>query len=293
MLLRAFDTVACPVVFLSGHLLKLVRRAGVQRLPLSKRALLSVGVLPIRDHYYEPLFNPRELNGQLRMLNGIDWNVDGQTALLKELLPFVQELPANWSFCQNAAFGPGDADIWYGMIRRFKPRRIVEVGSGYSTRIAQSAIAQNGVLSTHICIEPYEMPWLESSGVTQVIRQKVEDVDRKAFALLKANDILFIDSSHVIRPQGDVLTEILDILPILERGVIVHFHDIFSPHDYPQKWIVDEVRLWNEQYLLEAFLTENAHWSVLLALNQLQHSGQFASFPFVTSEPGSFYIRKN
>ena len=73
-------------------------------------------------------------------------------------------------------------------------------------------------------------------------------------------DILFIGSSHVIRPQGDVLFEYLELLPTLKRGVIVHVHDIFSPRDYPQSWLLDEVRLWNEQYLLEAFLTDNEHW---------------------------------
>ena len=94
------------------------------------------------------------------------------------------------------------------------------------------------------------------------------------------------------------MTEILEILPDLAPGVIVHFHDIFSPRDYPRQWIVDEVRLWNEQYMLEAFLTHNGSWSIIAALNYLHHSHRqelVAACPLLTSarEPGSFYIVKN
>ena len=93
---------------------------------------------------------------------------------------------------------------------------------------------------------------LEKIGVT-VIRQKVEGLGKAVFAELEKGDILFIDSSHIIRPQGDVLFEYLESLPSLNRGVIVHIHDIFSPKDYLKEWVTNEVRFWNEQYLLEAF----------------------------------------
>ena len=130
-----------------------------------------------------------------------------------------------------------------------------------------------------------------------VVRQCVEDVDKEIFSELEENDILFIDSSHVIRPQGDVLFELFELLPALKPGVIVHIHDIFSPRDYPIEWIRDEVRLWNEQYLLEAFLTSNREWKVIGALNYLHHNyyEQLNSVcPYLTkdSEPGSFYIQK-
>ncbi len=117
------------------------------------------------------------------------------------------------------------------------------------------------------------------------------------FRSLAAGDILFIDSSHVIRPRGDVVFEYLEILPALDVGVIVHIHDIFLPRDYPAEWIVDEVRFWNEQYLLEAFLTLNSDWKVIGALNFLRHHHYQelkAKCPFLTDdrEPGSFYIER-
>ena len=148
----------------------------------------------------------------------------------------------------------------------------------------------------HICIEPYEMPWLEKTSAT-VIRKKIEELDKSFFAELDENDILFIDSSHVIRPQGDVLFEYLELLPSLRKGVIVHVHDIFSPKDYPAEWIRKEVKFWNEQYLLEAFLTLNSSWKIIGALNYLHYNHYDklkAKCPFLTpnQNPGSFYIQK-
>lgn len=130
-----------------------------------------------------------------------------------------------------------------------------------------------------------------------MVRRKVEDLDPTFFASLRENDILFIDSSHIIRPQGDVLFEYLRLLPALNKGVIVHVHDIFSPRDYPARWMRDEVRFWNEQYLLEAFLTHNGAWQVMGALNYLRHHHQeklkaIAPFLGPRNEPGSFYMRK-
>jgi hypothetical protein len=113
------------------------------------------------------------------------------------------------------------------------------------------------------------MPWLEAAGI-QVIRQRVEDLDLSMFDKLRENDILFIDSSHIIRPQGDVLREYLQIIPRLATGVIVHVHDIFTPRDYTA-YFYNVPRLWNEQYLLEAFLACNKSWEVLLAANMLKH----------------------
>jgi hypothetical protein len=151
----------------------------------------------------------------------------------------------------------------------------------------------------HICIEPYEMPWLEKLDVT-VLRKKVEDVEKSLFSSLEKDDILFIDSSHIIRPQGDVLFEFLEILPILNSGVIIHVHDVFTPHDYPPEWIINNHTLWNEQYLLEAFLSNNSDFQIIGALNYLKHefrrefdtacpnSGKAAE-----DEPGSFWLKKN
>ncbi len=123
----------------------------------------------------------------------------------------------------------------------------------------------------HVCIEPYDMAWLEELRDVEIVRELVEEMDRSLFASLEANDMLFIDSSHMIRPQGDVLCEHLEILPALKRGVFVHVHDIFTPRDYPAIWVKDQVRFWNEQYLVEAFLTGNRDFKIVGALNFLKH----------------------
>jgi hypothetical protein len=310
-LLPPVDIMLMPFVYAAAWLLKNVRRAGVQRLPLCKSALMNVGVFPIRNHYYEPQFDnrtPKPDFSEDRNLSGVNWNISGQLELLErfmfsqELMDIPKKKPESLKFyINNGAFESGDAEYWYQLIRTIKPGKIFEIGSGNSTLMAISAIAQNqsddpNYKCEHICIEPYEMPWLEETGVS-VVRSKVEDVELSFFSKLQENDILFIDSSHIIRPQGDVLFEYLELLPSLRKGVIVHIHDIFSPKNYLKEWLQDEVRFWNEQYLLEAFLTHNSTWKVVGALNYLHHN-HYEKFktvaPFLTPErePGSFYIQK-
>lgn len=305
------DIILLPVFYPAACLMKLVRKAGVNRLPLCKRILMHVGVFPVRDHYYEPLFNSDKLEevlGKKRVLPGIDWNTEEQLHLLEQFnfneelhdIPFLkQEMPV-FHF-KNLAFESGDAEFLYNIIRLKKPARLYEIGSGYSTLMANKAIEKNraednGYKCQHLCIEPFENPWLEDTGMN-VLRQTVEETDKKVFSDLDVDDILFIDSSHIIRPQGDVVFEILELLPILNTGVIVHIHDIFSPNDYLKKWLVDEVKFWNEQYLVEAFLSCNREWKILAALNYL-HWNYFdqlqARCPYLTRdrEPGSLYIQK-
>ena len=116
---------------------------------------------------------------------------------------------------------------------------------------------------------------------------------------LEENDILFIDSTHVVRPGGDVLYEFLEILPTLRPGVLIHVHDIFTPRDYPDHWLIDKMLLWNEQYLLEAFLSFNDSFEVIAALYFLAHDHTEAlceAFPVFAKmhprpEPGSFWMR--
>lgn len=140
------------------------------------------------------------------------------------------------------------------------------------------------------------MPWLESLPV-EVIRAPVESLDLSVFSSLQNGDFLFIDSTHIIKPHGDVLAEYLHILPLLHRGVYVHIHDIFTPFNYPTSWINEDIRLWNEQYLLEAFLSYNHSFEIVSALNFLKnfHFSELLSVcPFLdeSRSPGSFYLRK-
>lgn len=305
------DILLAPFVYPAAWLLKNVRRVGVQRLPNCKNALMKIGVFPIRNHYYEPQFdyrNNKQPLSQDRTLPGINWNTNEQLKILSEL-SFSQEVayipqkkPDTLDFyLNNGEFESGDAEYWYQLIRSIKPKRIFEIGSGYSTLMAIKAIRRNqqqhpDYRCKHVCIEPYEMPWLEETGVS-VVRKKVEDVEPVFFSTLEENDILFIDSSHIIRPQGDVLFEYLELLPTLSKGVVVHIHDIFSPKNYPKQWVEDDVRFWNEQYLLEAFLSHNSSWKIIGALNFLCHNyyEKLKSVaPSLTpdEEPGSFYIKK-
>lgn len=281
--------------------------------PFSKKIFLSIGIIPIIDHYYEPLFNPKHLRYSLRkerFLPGIDFNDKEQLEILNnfnyndELLQFPLNKTNNeLIYCYNVgAFLSGDAEYWYNMIRLFKPKKIIEIGSGSSTLMASNAINKNILESIHnkcehICIEPYEQKWLEEIGV-KVIREKVEDVGLDIFKTLNGNDILFIDSSHIIRPQGDVLFEYLELLPSLNKGVIIHIHDVFTPRDYLDEWFGEN--FWNEQYLLEAFLTNNKEFRIIGATNYLSYKYNeiFSSkCPIYKTqngrEPGSFYIVRN
>lgn len=258
--------------------------AGAFRLPLTYKVWDAIGLSPIRHHYYQPIFNVRSLPDTTWTkpdpLYGIDINAEGQLSLLNtfQYNDELAAIPLNKSdspldyFYDNYNFGPGDAEILYSVIRSFKPKRIIEIGSGFSTRIAKKALDMNqreGIEAEHICIEPFEMEWLEKLGVSKVIRSKVEDVEIGLFETLEENDILFIDSSHVLRTGGDVFVEFLRVLPLVKKGVLIHIHDIFLPYDYPKEWIQDYRRFWTEQYVLQAFLAHNDKFKVLLGLNYL------------------------
>ncbi len=306
------DILLVPFVFLAGLLLKNTRRIGFQRLPFCKKMLLNIGVFPIRNHYYEPQFDFREMDRKFtdkRLLPGINWNVQNQLKLMREFnyATELENIPMEKTsdleyYLKNDAFEEGDSEYWYQLIRLKKPKRIFEIGSGNSTLMAINAIKKNeeedkNYQCKHICIEPYEMPWLEKTTVT-VVREKVEDVDIAFFSELESDDILFIDSSHVIRPEGDVVFEYLELLPTLKKGVIVHVHDIFSPRNYPDRWLKDNILLWNEQYLLEGFLTHNSSWDIIGSLNYLHHNhyeklNEVCPNLSMKSEPGSFYLQKN
>ena len=246
-----------------------------------------------------------------RSLRGLDFNVPAQLALLEKFdynadllaLPLEPQVTTSFYY-HNGNFESGDAEFLFNIIRHFRPANIIEVGSGHSTLMAMHAIERNRAADSHYscnltCIEPYEQPWLEQTGA-KVIRQKVEMIDLGFFQVLGRNDVLFIDSSHVIRPQGDVLFEYLEILAILKSGVLIHAHDIFTPKDYDDGAVLDDSKLWNEQYLLEAFLSFNNQFSVIGSLNFLWHHYRkqlTRVCPILEQEPdrqpGSFWFVKN
>jgi hypothetical protein len=220
-------------------------------------------------HYYEPLPDFRSIKPEQierrRSYPTIDFNWGEQLTLLNELALYREELlELDFDF-ENAYFSGFDAAVYYSLIRHLKPQRIVEIGGGFSTRIALKALAVNRAGSL-TCIEPHPEERLRGATASLKLMQKrVEEVDLDFFSCLEANDILFIDSSHTVKFGSDVCYELLEILPSLAPGVWVHVHDIFFPHDYPAELLINRRLALNEQYLLEAFLSFNSTFSVRLA----------------------------
>jgi len=309
------DFVLLPFTVVASIWLKIIRIYNITLFdtvsPFSKFVFNKIGVFPITNHYYEPLFDSSKIIKSLRNdrnLPGINFNVDSQLNLLREFnynseLIEISKLPVDeltYSF-NKGPFRSGDAEILYNIVRNKQPKKIVEIGCGHSTLIIQHAINYNKKLNPnyeceHICIEPYECLWLENLKIN-VIREKVEELNVDLFTSLGENDILFIDSTHIIRPQGDVLFEYLEILPCLKLGVIVHVHDIFSPKDYLNEWKIQGVNFWDEQYLLEAFLSCNNQFEIICAVNFLKNNYYhelLSNCPFLTPdrEPGSFWFKR-
>jgi hypothetical protein len=284
-------------------------RFRLRHFPLTRAAFVRAGVFPVIDHFYDPFYNPDRLKtGRApRILPAIDFNLACQIALLEAFPAGIEfkcltatDDPRQFHLA-NGMFEQGDAELWHQVIRHFKPARIFEIGSGHSTKVARLAIAElertiPNYRCDHVCIDPYAPAWIDDLGA-RVLRQTVESVPLEMFMQLERSDVLFIDSSHVIRPQGDVLFEYLELLPSLAPGVIVHIHDIFSPRDYPTAWMKDRMYFWNEQYIVEAFMSHNKEREIIMSGNMMMHE----CFSLMKSkcvhldsdfEPRSLYIRR-
>lgn len=279
----------------------------------------SLGVHITPNHFYEPIPDTRTLKDDLWLkhseLIGIDINEKKQLELLSFFVSkFKNEynrFPKNKTptpseyYIKNGWFESIDGEILYCMIRHYKPKKILEIGSGNSTLLSAQAVLknkeENDVYECElVAIEPYPNDILKAGfpGLSKLIPKKVQDIPLSEFKLLTENDILFIDSSHVLKIGSDVKYEYLDILPRLNKGVIVHVHDIFSPSEYPPKWILNDYRFWTEQYLLQAFLAFNNSFEVLWAgsymhlnyPNKLEEA--FSSYKRDEIWPGSFWMKK-
>jgi hypothetical protein len=221
-------------------------------------------------HYYEPIPDFRtitreQLEGR-REFPAIDFNWDQQLRLLRQLVRYRDELQQfSYTDFQNDYFSGLDAAVYYALIRHLKPRRVIEIGSGYSTRFANKALTKNADGGTLTCIEPNPARLNGLALRVELIQKRVEEIDVGFFSQLEANDILFIDSSHTVKFRSDVCYEFLEVLPVVRPGVWVHVHDIFFPHEYPAEWILKRRLALNEQYLLEAFLSFNREFQVALA----------------------------
>jgi len=278
---------------------------------------LGFHITPV--HFFEVIPDTRKLKDNLwekqSELIGIDINEKKQLELLSffvskfkreyETLPKKKTSIPHQYYINNEEFGSVDGEILYCMICYFKPRRIIEIGSGNSTYLSAQAILrnkeENGMDCELISIDPYPNKILQKGfpGLSKLIKKEAQDVELSLFAQLKENDILFIDSSHVLKIDSDVQYEYLEILPRLNKGVIIHSHDIFFPVEYPKEWVSKEHRFFTEQYLLQAFLTFNNTFEILWAGSfiHLKHpqllEKAFSSYNPKTVLPGSFWMRRD
>jgi hypothetical protein len=253
-------------------------------------------VLPV--HYYSPI--PNVGAAVKRGRRGIEIDAQQNSAELERLLSkYDSELSAIFDKPNkgptdydpnNAAFSPVDAGALYAMIRERRPKRIVEIGSGYSTLIAAAAIAANqrdnaDYNPRFTCIEPFVPPYLKGGvpEVSEIMEEPLQDVSLDLFTSLGEGDLLFIDSTHVVSFGSDVVHEYLTILPRLASRVLVHIHDIFLPEDYPESWLKGCRFFWNEQYLLEAFLAMNPSYRIELAVHAA--SKRIGPIPSIAAHP--------
>lgn len=247
---------------------------------------LRGGMFVVPAHYYVPMANALELEktrdawAHKSELPGIHVALDEQADALRRICgPHQSEVSGN-PFFRTAVerhFGPGygyiEAQALHGVIRHYRPETILEVGSGVSTYCALQASKLNekdGRGSRVICVEPYPSRTLQGLGEIELIRQPVQQTPLSTFTQLKRGDLLFIDSSHTVRPGGDVNFLFLEVLPRLAAGVVVHVHDIYFPYDYPRDVLWNYCQ-WMETSLLRAFLIHNAHAKIVFCLSHLHY----------------------
>ena len=200
---------------------------------------------------------------------------------------------------RNGAYEDFDGVTLYSMIRLLKPKRMIEAGCGYSTRMTTLAVAKNtaeGAKPECLFVEPYPPPYLLNVQLPGPLRaEQIQKVPLEEFAKLKSGDILFIDTSHVLKTQSDLCYIFHVIMPALASGVYIHFHDIFTPFDYPEYWLLKIAFHYNEQYVLEAVLANSAQYEVILPVHGLwrEHFKKLSELlPAGQLPPAAFWIRK-
>ncbi len=217
-----------------------------------------------------------------RVPDEIDWGLDAQEELVGQLRPYVEELsdvpvsphesPGQFVW-RGGPFSGFDACAYYGLVRHLRPRRVIEVGIGWSTLVLRRAVDVNGETAEVTLIDPHPDQSLlgDLRPGWRIVEGMLQHVDLTEFDDLSAGDIVFYDGSHCARTGSDVNWMLFEVMPRLADGVWVHFHDIFWPGDYPAPWLLDEGLSWNEQYLLQAFLMYNDAWRVRLAVTLLRY----------------------
>lgn len=295
-------------------------KAVINRLPYVRQmvdfeALYNANACFPPGHYYSPIVDTKELkqrekelwNSAPTALEGINLNIGHQQKLVQQMSPFYADIPFAFEkkeglryYYNNNFYSYTDALTLSIMMRLFKPKRIIEAGSGFSSAVmldTNQLFLQGAVQLSFI--EPY--PERLNSLLTEqdkkhaaVIQENIQQVPLSFFESWEGNDILFIDSTHVAKTGSDVNYIFFHVLPVLKPGVLIHIHDIFYPFEYPKDWVLSG-RNWNEAYMLRAFLTNNNEYEVLFFADYLHknHSGIFSEMPlFYKSTGANFWMRK-
>lgn len=276
------------------------------------------GVHVVPNHFYQPIPDTRTLGDELwarpSEMPGVEMNEARQLELLALFaeryraeygaLPRERTATPHQYFVNNGAFEAVDGEILYCMVRHLRPRRVFEVGSGNTTYLSAQAALKNEAEGAPPCelvaFEPYPNDALRAGfpGLTRLVETVAQDIPVEKFAELEAGDVLFIDSSHVLKIGSDVQHLYLEVLPRLRPGVYVHVHDIFLPAEYPREWVMEGRRFWNEQYLLQAFLAFNRSFEVQWAGSYMhlrrpdRLEAAFDTYDRRKGAPGSFWMRR-
>ena len=265
-------------------------------------------------HFYSPIPSPDEVRKRESeifadppsTLPGIDLNADAQFALVQELQAFYGDMPfprvksdGTRYWFDNWAFSYADAIFLYAMLRHLRPKRVIEIGSGFSSAAmldTNERFLDRATALTFIDPDPSTVrALLKPDDQVEILASPLQDVPLERFDALAANDILFVDSTHVAKTGSDVNRILFDILPRLKPGVYVHFHDMFYPFEYPKEWVY-EGRAWNEDYFVRAFLEFNHAFEITLFGTYLVrfHRDWFARWmPLVLENPGgALWLRR-
>ena len=262
-------------------------------------------------HYYSPLVDTREIGRRepelwpaIPRMRGVDYREPAQHALFEELVPLMREYdfpseppePLGF-FRKNWMFSGLDAVFYFGLLRKLRPQRLLEIGCGFSTMLAVETRERflGGGRPLIACIDPYPTQFRAGPLVDKVaiIQRPVWEVEPRIVDELEDGDVFFVDCSHVSKTGADTHTVYFDLLPRLAPGVYVQIHDIALPFEYPQRWVVDEGRHWNEQYLLQALLTDAARYEVVFGsyfFSQFHADAIRAAFG-IELFGGSFWLR--
>jgi hypothetical protein len=282
-----------------------MQAALIRRTVRTARAVRAVVAQPPfvpPGHFYSPLTSAADAGRGPGWHDapGVDVREERQLALAARLQPLLgQPLSGPRYVPGNDMFGAADAAVFRAMLTHLRPTRLLEVGSGHSTALAlDEADCCPGLSGLEItCVEPFPERLLglltapDADRVT-LLRQPVQELDLASYDQLGPRDILFIDSTHVVKAGSDVLWLFLHVLPRLAPGVIVHIHDVFWPFEYPDAWLRQR-RDWTEAYLLHAFLIGNSGWEILLFPSWLwQCHPELVPGHLADQDPGSIWLRK-